>query len=124
MEEEGEGEGVMMESEGVRGGTECRETTREGKVAYKFIERNVDQEFTGEDNTPRGGGGGRKEGEKTGRRSSSTPKQPPSARTEEEIQWGIRRKKKRKTRGVTSAPKIVSSLPVFCVTWERCENSV
>lgn len=46
----GEEGGVMMESEGVRGGSECRETTSEGKWPIN-LERNVDQEFTGEDNT-------------------------------------------------------------------------
>ena len=40
----------MMESEGVRGGRECRETTSEGKWPINS-ERNVDQEFTGRDNT-------------------------------------------------------------------------
>lgn len=40
----------MMESEGVRGGSECRETTSEGKWPIN-LERNVDQEFTGKDNT-------------------------------------------------------------------------
>ncbi len=41
--------GVMMESEGVRG-RECRETTSEGKWPIN-LERNVDQKFTGKDNT-------------------------------------------------------------------------
>lgn len=44
---------MMESSEGVRGGSECRETTSEREGGRKWPinlkrERNVDQEFTGE----------------------------------------------------------------------------
>lgn len=89
----------MMESEGVRGGGECRETTSERKWPIN-LDRNVEEEFTGEGMIP----------EEEEEEDDVPPH--PDARGDEEESGGNRsdggKGKKERKGGVMSALKIVS----------------